>query len=199
VEIAVAVGEFIAEDQIFFRIYGVNGANVDEKALNRCVDIAVERKLEQDPAFGFRIIVDVASKALSPAINDPTTGVLALDQIQHLLALIGQRQLDAGIGKDQAGAVRLIYPSCDWEDYVTLGVTEIRLYGGPNPQVTRRLQAMYDYLLQVLPEPRLDAIRNEIALLRQTVEQCYTNHQDREIAATPDDLGFGGCKRRDLS
>lgn len=194
VEIAVAPGEFIAEEQIFFRVYGAGGATLDEKSLNRCVVIAVERKLDQDPSFGFRIIVDVASKALSPAINDPTTGVLAIDQIQHLLALIGQRQLDAGIVKDPYGVVRLSYPSCDWEDYVAMGVTEIRLYGGPNPQVTRRLQAMYDYLMQVLPEPRQDAIRKERALLGKTVEESFGNNEDRTIAATSDYLGFGACR-----
>ena len=45
------------------------------------------RTLEQDPAFAFRIMVDIASRALSPAINDPTTAVLALDQLQSPVAL----------------------------------------------------------------------------------------------------------------
>ena len=49
--------------------------------------------MEQDPLFGFRIIVDIALKALSPAINDPTTGVLALDQIHRLLRVVGKRRL----------------------------------------------------------------------------------------------------------
>ena len=44
-----------------------------------------ERTMEQDPLFAFRIIADIALKALSPAINDPTTGVLALDQLHRLL------------------------------------------------------------------------------------------------------------------
>jgi len=52
--------------------------------------------MEQDPAFAFRIIVDVAAKALSPAINDPTTGVLALDQL-HPSVAIG-RAAGAGYG-----------------------------------------------------------------------------------------------------
>ena len=51
-----------------------------------------ERTLEQDPAFAFRIIVDIASKGLSPAINDPTTAVLAVDQVHHLLRNVGSRR-----------------------------------------------------------------------------------------------------------
>ena len=68
-----------------------------------------ERSLEKDPAFGFRILVDIAEKALSPAINDPTTGVLAIDQIEHLLHLLGERQIDPGIIRDSSGEVRLVY------------------------------------------------------------------------------------------
>jgi len=194
VEFAVAVGEFVAEEQLFFRVHGAGAASINEAALWRCVGLDVERTLDQDPAFGFRIIVDVASKAVSPAINDPTTGVLAIDQLQHLLALIGQRQIDNGIVKDLDGVVRIVYPSCDWKDYVALAVTEIRLYGNTSPQVTRRLQSMYDYLMQVLPASRAGVIEKERALLQQTVEAAYGNKQDREIAAISDYLGFGDCR-----
>jgi uncharacterized membrane protein len=124
---------------------------------------------------------------------------LALDQIQWLLAFVGERNLDAGMGKDSAGTVRLLYPSRTWEEFVTLAVTEIRRYGGPNPQVMRRMQAMYDYLMQVLPEARKDAIRNEIGLLRQTLEQCYESSQDLELAASADFLGFGACRTKNYA
>src|SRR4029077_7268164 len=86
------------------------------------VAISDERTLEQDPAFAFRIIVDIASKALSPAINDPTTAVLALDQLHHLLRNVGSRQLDDGRVCDAAGRLRLAYRTPDWEDYVYLAV-----------------------------------------------------------------------------
>jgi len=196
VELAVAVGEFVSEEQALFRIYGAGGSKIDKKVLLRCVALDLERTLEQDPDFGLRMVVDIASKALSPAINDPTTGTLAIDQLQHLLALLGQRQLDTGIVKDAGGVVRLIFPFCDWEDFVLLAATEIRTYGGPNPQVTRRLQAMYEYLLAVLPESRKIAIRREVDLLRQTIEQCYSGAQDRDIAATADMQGFGAHRRQ---
>ncbi len=195
IELTTAVGEFVAEDQLLFRVYGAGGEKVDEKKLLRCVALDLERTLEQDPDFGFRIIVDIAAKALSPAINDPTTGVLAIDQLQHLLSLIGNRQLETGIIKDSEGTVRLIYPFCDWDDFVVLAATEIRHYGGPNPQVTRRLLAMYEYLLQELPERRQVAIRREMELLRQTVEQTYGNSQDRDSAVVADMQGFGAQRR----
>ena len=85
--------------------------------------------MEQDPAFAFRILVDIANKGLSPAINDPTTAVLALDQIHHLLRNVGCRCLDDGRICDATGQIRLIYRTPDWEEFVRLAVTEIRLFG----------------------------------------------------------------------
>ena len=114
--------------------------------------------------------MDIASKALSPAINDPTTGVLAIDQLHHLLHLLGQRQLDTGVVRDSSGEVRLVYRTPCWEDFVTLAVTEIRLYGATSPQVTRRLQAMFEHLVQVVPAERSEALRKEMALLRRTID-----------------------------
>jgi uncharacterized membrane protein len=63
---------------------------------------------------------------LSPAINDPTTAVLALDQIHHLLLHVGQRRLDAGQTLDSRGQLRLKYGTPDWGDFVSLAVMEIR-------------------------------------------------------------------------
>ncbi len=113
--------------------------------------------MEQDPAFAFRVIVDIASKGLSPAINDPTTAVLALDQIHHLLRHVGGRCLDNERVRDASGVVRLVYRTPDWEDFVTLAVTEIRQFGGSSIQVARRLRAMLENLIQTLPEVRAAA------------------------------------------
>ena len=55
-----------------------------------------ERTFEQDPKYALRLLVDIAIRALSPAINDPTTAVQALDQIQDLLLRLGRRRLEIG-------------------------------------------------------------------------------------------------------
>ena len=68
-----------------------------------------ERTLEQDPLFSFRIMVDIALKALSPAINDPTTATLAVDQIHRLLRVVGRRRLSGEILTDGLGQPRVIY------------------------------------------------------------------------------------------
>ena len=98
--------------------------------------------------FAFRIIVDIAIRALSPAVNDPTTAVLAIDQLERLLRELGGRQLDPGMIYDGADELRLIIPVPDWEDFVSLAVSEIRLYGISSIQVPRRLSAMLEHLME---------------------------------------------------
>src|SRR5262249_62399574 len=117
------------------------GEKLPPDLLAETVAVGQERTLEQDPAFAFRILVDIASKGLSPAINDPTTAVLALDQIHHLLREVGRRCLDDERVRDRGGALRLIYRTPDWADFVRQTVTEIPHLGGASSQIARRLAA----------------------------------------------------------
>ena len=137
IEMVPQVGDHVAVGDPLFRIFQ-GGATLSLAALCQSVAVGQERTLEQDPTFAFRIMVDIASKALSPAINDPTTAVLALDQIHHLLRVVGDRHLDTGQVQDAAGRLRLIYRTPDWEDFVHLAVTEIRHFGGQSIQIARR-------------------------------------------------------------
>jgi uncharacterized membrane protein len=154
--------------------------------------MAAERTLEQDPAFAFRVIVDIADKALSPAINDPTTGVLAIDQIQFLLQEVGKRDLTAGTVSDVNGNVRLVYRIPDWEDFVLLGVAEIRHYGAGSMQIMRRLRAMLEDLIKFLPADRAPLLQEQLELLHATVKREFDDPRDREQAEIPDSQGLGG-------
>src|SRR4029077_1592361 len=127
-----------------------------------------ERTMEQDPACAFRVIVDIASKGLSPAINDPTTAVLAIDRIHHLLRHVGSRRLDDERVRDANGRVRLIYRTPNWEDFLVLAVTEIRQFGGTSIQIARRLRAMLEDLMETLPEERAEPLRQELKMLKKS-------------------------------
>src|SRR4030095_2058212 len=147
IELVPEVGQFVAEGDPLFRIY--NGGNgVSDSKLRNSVAKGEERTPEQDPLLGVLILVDIASKALSPAINDPTTAVLAIDQIHHLLRDVGKRNLGIGRETDGHGHVRLIYRRPTWEDFVLLSTTEIRHYGHDSIQVQRRLHAMLEALIE---------------------------------------------------
>jgi uncharacterized membrane protein len=190
IEFVPQVGDFVASGDPLFRMYG-GGEGISDRALHDSVAIGAERTMEQDPAFAFRIIVDVAAKALSPAINDPTTGVLALDQIHRLLRIVGRRQLDTGRLHDAAGRLRLFYRTPDWEDFVGLAVTEIRQFGGSSIQIVRRMRAMLENLIEVLPPERAVQLRVELDVLNRTVERDFPDLEDRTRAAAGDSLGVG--------
>jgi uncharacterized membrane protein len=151
--------------------------------------------MEQDPAFAFRVIVDIAAKGLSPAINDPTTAVLAIDRIHHLLRHVGRRRLDNEKVQDAAGRVRLIYRTPDWEDFVVLAVTEIRQFGGASVQIARRLRAMLENLMATLPAARAEPLRRELQLLTKSAERFFHDPEDRALADESDSQGMGGANK----
>lgn len=195
IELVPQVGDFVAIGDPLFRIYH-GGAGLSTYDLCQSVAVGQERTLEQDPAFAFRIIVDIASKGLSPAINDPTTAVLALDQIHHLLRDLGRRRLDDERVHDSAGRIRLLYRTPDWEDFVQLAVTEIRQFGGSSIQIARRMRAMLENLIQTLPEGRAALLRQELELLHRSAERFFTEAADRALAHISDSQGVGGKRSR---
>ena len=190
VELVPQVGDFVAAGEPLFRVAGPRPVSPD--ALRGCVAIGPERTLEQDPRFVFRVLVDIASKALSPAINDPTTAVQALDQLQRLLQLLGRRHLDDGRVCDRSGNLRFVYGTPDWPDFVLLAVSEVRQFGAGSLQVVRRLRAMLEHLLEVLPEDRRPPLREELALLGEAAERNFVDAEDRRRAGVADFQGVGG-------
>ena len=145
VELIPVVGDFVGKDEPLFALYG-NVSGIDENILVSSINFGIERTLEQDPTFAFRIILDIALKALSPAINDPTTAVLAIDQLQRLLRSVGERNLRTDHITDESGKLRVIFRTPNWGDFVNLACTEVRRYGADSIQVVRRLRAMIENL-----------------------------------------------------
>ena len=150
IEFTHQVGDFVSVGDPVFQLYG-DATAANDLALKGAMAMGRERTIEQDATFAFRVIVDIAIKALSPAINDPTTAVLAIDQLHRLLFAVGRRYLHDDIVRDAAGKPRLVFRTPDWKDFVQLSCREIRLYGAENFQVSRRLRAMIENLVQILP------------------------------------------------
>ena len=155
--------------------------------------LGTERTMEQDPTFAFRILVDIAIKALSAAINDPTTAVMAIDQLHRLLRLVGLRDLRGEEFRDEAGELRLVFRTPNWEDYVHLACTEIRHCGAGSIQVMRRMRSMLENLMQTLPPHRHAELRQQLELLDRTIEGQYVFPEDRALARIPDPQGLGGA------
>ena len=190
----VAIGDFVVTGQHVITVFSDGQVPAHaSRQLRRMVALGIERTMEQDPAFAIRIMADIAVKALSAAINDPTTAVQALDHLGNVLHLLGSTPLHGPLTfRDREGTPRLLMPGRTWADYLTLAVTEIREYGSGSIQVTRRLRAILEDLQEsVRPEHR-QAVDAEIAKLDATVGTGFAGSVDEDQARARDRQGIGG-------
>ena len=176
-------------------VHGVQPPPAATRRLSRLVALGVERTIEQDPSFAIRVMVDVATRALSPAVNDPTTAVQVLDHLGETLRMIGTTPSPADAASSATITTGVIMPVRTWPDILLLAVTEIREYGGGSIQVVRRLRALLEELRsQVLPENRA-AVDEEVRRLDATIARQFTDGIDMDLARDQDAQGIGGPTR----
>ena len=187
------VGDFVHTGEVLVHVYG--GALGDRAAeeLRGMIALGDERTFEQDPAFAIRIMVDMANKALSPAVNDPTTAVQVLDHIGEVLGLIGRTDLEKRTKPDSADTpTAVVMGARRWEDYVTLGLTEIREFGATSVQIMRRLRALLEELLETVRLEHRAAVEEELRRLDVTVGDSWRDSVDLDRASGADRQGIGG-------
>jgi uncharacterized membrane protein len=147
-----------------------------------------ERTAAQDVAYGLRQLTDVAVRALSPGVNDPTTAVHALGHSSALLGELADRDLGPRVLRDADDRVRAVLRRPDLGDLLDEAVTQPRRYGAGDPAVLGRLLTLLDELAwrARLPEQRR-AIADQLARVRATADaQPFdTTERDRlaELAA----------------
>jgi uncharacterized membrane protein len=187
-----AVGDILPHGSELLRVHG-SGAPPAAACLRGLIALGEERTIEQDPAFALRILVDIAIRALSPAVNDPTTACQVLGAIEDLLLRIGESDLRGrGELRDDEGRLRVLVGTRRWEDLLQLALVEIRDYGATATQVTRRTRAVLDQLAaRVRPEHRA-AVLEQIAALDAALEHVAADPHTRAFAALPDAQGIGG-------
>ncbi len=188
-----AVGDFIATGEALVTVYrGSSDPGATERELRGMIALSDERTIQQDPAFAIRIMVDIALMALSPAVNAPTTATQVLGHLGETLRMIGATDLgrEGSAPVDEPPAVVIRTPL--WEDYLALGVTEIRQYGAAGIQVMRKLRATLEALHEdVRPEHRA-AVEKELARLDSTIAAHWGESVDLDIAMVADGQGIGG-------
>lgn len=190
IEIVTAVGDTVLEKSAMLRVYSARQP-LHEEALKGAFEIGDERTFEQDPKYALRLLVDIAIKALSPAINDPTTAVQALDQIEDMLIRLGSSPIEIGDYHDEQGELRLIVPFPSWEDFLRLSLDEIRFCGANSVQVMRRMNALIQNLGNVLPAERRSALSYWERRLEGTVQRTFEDAQEKKDASVADRQGLG--------
>ncbi len=196
---ACGVGDTLVANTLLLEVHGAKIA-LPESNLMRSIHFGFERTSEQDPKYPIRLLVDIAIKALSPAINDPTTAVQAIDQIEDLLRRLGGHDLDAGYARDADGTLRLIFPMPTWEDYLVLAFDEIRHYSADSVQVMRRLRsALVGLADSVTADTRSGAVQRCLKQLDLTVDRSDLAADDQETARQEDRQGLGLSRRQRTS
>ncbi|MFB7172645.1 DUF2254 domain-containing protein [Streptomyces sp. NPDC056254] len=191
------VGDYVPPGSVVAEIHGGTPAP-DPRQVTGLIAFGSERTIEQDPAFALRVLVDIAIRALSPAVNDPTTAVQLLNQIEAFLHTVGRTALrDRYVLGDRHGTPRLVVRGRDWEDYLQLAVTEIREYGASSVQVCRRLGSLLEGLPAAVPAAARPAVDAELALLRQSVDRAHPDPARRALARTADPQGIGARRRQE--
>jgi len=187
------VGDFVPTGTTVLEVYGsVGDAVAAERRLRGMIALGEERTIQQDPAFAVRIMVDIAIRALSPAVNDPTTAVQVIDHLGETLRLIGTTNLERRSRTAGGTGAAVVMRTRRWEDFLALGVTEIREYGASSIQVMRRLRALLEELEQsVRPEHRLP-VEQELERLDAVLEERWGATVDHARAGVSDRQGIGG-------
>lgn len=190
-ELIPAVGEFVPAGAPLFRVHG-DAKDLAESRLHQALILKPERTLDEDVAYGLRLLVDIAERSLSDSpFQDPTTAVQAIDRLHDILRQLARRPFPDGRHRDAAGEVRLTVPSMSWEAYVHLAFDEIRLVGAGSPQVSRRLQAALTDLKSIAPADRVGILDHHLELLAATAETSMDDGRDIEMALRADREGIG--------
>lgn len=186
------VGDFVNHGSVLMDVYGAADPRVLRR-LRGMVALGHERTIDQDPAFALRIIVDIAIRALSPAVNDPTTATQMINHLGVVLAGVGAHELTGrGALVDADGHLRVAIQTRSWDDYLDLGVSEIRQYGRGSSQVCRRLRAMLADLDSTVLPGNQPAVRRQLEVLDEMTRLAFGKDDERAFALRQDRQGIGG-------
>ena len=185
------LGGYVPAGGALVRIEGPASA-VDHAAVTATLRSGLERTLDEDLAYGFRLLVDMAERSLSESpFMDPTTAVQCIDRLHDGLRQLAGRRIFDGRLYDDGGTLRVVIPTPDWEAFVRLAFEEIRLAGAASPQVSRRLTAALQDLLTVAPSPRHAVLHEQLDLLRNAVRTLMDEPDDVAFVSQADSQGIG--------
>ena len=185
-ELVPALGIFVPADAELFRIHG-EARGLDPDRLHDALILKLEPTLDEDVAYGIRLLVDIAERSLAESpFQDPTTAVQAIDRIHDVLRQLVNRPFPDGRHRDDEGVVRLTVPVMSWRAYVHLAFDEIRIAGAGSPPVVRRLVAALNDLRAIAPDERAGILDEQLELLQTATLATMRDERDARAA-----LGLG--------
>jgi uncharacterized membrane protein len=150
--------------------------------VHRAVRIGFERTLQQDIRFGLRQLVDIALRALSPAVNDPYTGIQVIQRLTVLLCALAPMPLGDYVVAGREGSAHVVVPAPSFSAYVDLACGLIRRYGAGEPTVTAALLRMLHDVRDLVTDPdRHQVLAQEARLVVSDAERATLQPADLRI------------------
>ena len=181
VQLVRRVGHFVPAGTPLLMMYKGDRLSPEERAeLRGAFDLGPTRTLQQDVEFGVLQIVDIALKAISPAVNDPSTGVTCVDQLSRVLIRFASREPPASLLYDPPGVIRASVPWIDFDKLLTSAFEQIRLYSTNDIAVSLRLLRALSDIASSTPDPAYR--RSLVEEGRRIVEGCAQKLGPQELA-----------------
>ncbi len=184
-ELVPSLGSYVIEGRTTVRQHG--DAPVPPHKVRDALAFDKERSYRRDVAFGIRKLLDIAERAMSPGVNDPTTAAQCIDRLHAIADRLAGRRLDVGEHLDDDGVVRVVEPVPSWSDYLALICDEARHWGADSIRVHERLRAMLTDLVEVSPADRRPVLRSQLDALADRAASDLPEVERRAIddAALP--------------
>ncbi|WP_426060793.1 DUF2254 domain-containing protein [Hymenobacter sp. B1770] len=180
------IGSFVAKEAPLVSVARYDGqplSAADEKTRQRLCgtySIGDLRTIDQDLGFGFRQLVDIALKALSPGINDTTTAIFCVDQLGALLSLLADRKLNEPL-RSEGGRVRVVAQIPTFATYAALAFDQIRSAAEGNLSVLLRLlTAIETVARRTRNEDRLAVLQQQADRVREQAEAMLQFDYDKQ-------------------
>lgn len=157
----------------------------DSEFAQRClqhVHVGFERTLQQDVRFGLRQLVDIALRALSPAVNDPYTAIQVVHHLSAVESVLASRALADDVRRNSAGELLVWLPYPGFAAYLHVGCAQIRRYGTREPLVLTSLLQLLSAVAQNCVDPsRRAAVQTQIALVVRVAQREFADESDRSL------------------
>jgi uncharacterized membrane protein len=183
-------GHFVAEGQQLAMVWPPQAVDAVSHAMARAHIVGPNRTLTQDLGFAVDQLVEVAIRALSPAVNDTFTALNCIDWLGDCICRAARQPLPDGIYRDSSGVVRVIDPAINFERLLKKSTDKIRQAGTGMPAVfIRQLENLSKVALATHVAAHLEAVAQQGGLVLAAGERTVEEASDRsDIRAAHDSL-----------
>lgn len=184
VRIEHANGDFVLESTPILSVWPREALDETlERDLREAIMLGPRRTITQDAALGVIQLSDIAVKAMSPSVNDPTTAMLAIDRLGQIVAEFGGRYPGERVMRDDGDTVRVVRPAFDFESAVEIAFNQVRRYGASDPSVMSHLALTVADIATRVEDRGRSVLRRTIDEVEESVRLNIEHDADRRRVA----------------